>query len=72
MLTGHNPFITDTNSPNEVLNKTISFNPQSLSSLGFHKTFDEFVFKCFEKSCHRRPSSLNHAKSLFDNIIWEF
>lgn len=71
MLTGHNPFISGTFSANEVLNKTISFNPLSLSSQGFHKSFDEFIFKCFEKNCHRRPSSLNHAKSLFDNINWE-
>ncbi|MDR3625289.1 MAG: serine/threonine-protein kinase, partial [Ignavibacteriaceae bacterium] len=71
ILTDHNPFGAGTSSANEVLNITISFNPQTLSSLGFNKTFDEFIFKCFEKNCHRRPASLILAKQLFDNINWE-
>lgn len=71
ILTGFNPFYMGTKSMNEVLGKTISSCPQSLTSNGFNKTFDDFVFKCLEKNCHLRPSSLKNAKSLFNNINWE-
>jgi serine/threonine-protein kinase len=72
ILVGHNPFIVGTSCPGDALNKTIAVNPPSLVSMGFDKTFDEFIFKCIEKSCHRRPASLIQAKLLFDKIIWGF
>lgn len=71
MLSGRNPFIFGSSSPNETLNKTITVIPPALTSLGFDSSFDEFISKCMEKNCHRRPSSLDHAKLLFDNINWE-
>lgn len=71
ILTGQNPFILGASSVNEVLGRTMSFIPKSLTAWGYNKSFDKFIFSCIEKSCHRRPSSLAIAKSLFENIIWE-
>ncbi len=70
LLSGNNPFYINARSANEAINNTVNVNPQSLNLLGYDKSFDEFIFKCIEKNCHRRPANIKHAKSLFENINW--
>ncbi|GAB4333337.1 MAG: hypothetical protein Kow0037_11620 [Calditrichia bacterium] len=71
MLTGYNPFFKNANTPSEAIYNVLKFEPPRLVTFGYNYSFDEFIFKCIEKNCHRRPANVNTAKVLFDKIIWE-
>lgn len=71
ILAGYNPFVIDTSSQIEKVQKVLYFNPPSLTSLGYNNTFDDFIFACLNKYCHRRPATMQIANSIFNNINWE-
>jgi serine/threonine-protein kinase len=70
-LVGINPFIENAQSPQEVIRNVLEKEPVSLSARGFHPSVDLFITQCFAKHCHRRPSSIKDAVTLFEEICWE-
>lgn len=70
LLTNQNPFCENVQTFNEAINNTLNYDPPKLISFGYNSTFDDFIFKCLEKNCHRRPSDIKNAKVLFNKINW--
>ena len=71
LLVGYNPFAANMHSVQEVVRQVLTFNPPTLNSFGFHPSFDTFIGCTLSKHCHRRPSTVAQAKTLFNNILWE-
>lgn len=70
LLTGVSPFCSGINSAIEAINKTLSSDPKRLVTFGFHQSFDNFIFQCLQKNCHRRPGNMAQAMRLYNQINW--
>ncbi|MFA4907581.1 MAG: serine/threonine-protein kinase [archaeon] len=71
LLSGSNPFHINADSPNQAITNTLNFQPASLTTLGYHPSFDTFIFNCLQKSCHRRPANMTQAMLIYNQLKWE-
>jgi eukaryotic-like serine/threonine-protein kinase len=71
LLIGKNPFLENAKSPQEAIWNVLNKTPIPLANKGFNSSMDEFVMRCLNKTCHKRPESVNRARELFESIKWE-
>ncbi|ABO49324.1 protein kinase [Desulforamulus reducens MI-1] len=62
-ITGKNPFIDGCATPQEILIKTIKYNPPTILEINYK--FSKVIDKCLKKVIHRRPIS---AKMVLENL----
>lgn len=70
MCTGENPFLKGASSAQDVLQRCLKVEPQSLSQRGFSASLSDFVQMCMSKAANRRPATVAQATRLFQTIDW--
>lgn len=67
-VSGQNPFTIGCAHQGESLQKTLTLNPPTLSSLGIDSKFSDLIQDCLKKAIHRRPPSAKIVLDLLTGI----